>query len=745
MRAVPNVHRDAEQFLHPREDGVQRKEEALATCTAYTIEILRTADRTSIGKAVRDVAGWAPRYVWILRVPILGAAALIWLPTFGFRPTFRPYVSGLFDPISEWALVLITSLAIFNAWTIMIVVGLILTYGEDRFGLPPTNLKVFPAPWYWWLSSAVLVAGPVIARSITYSSVLAGFAWLLPFLTGLGVAAVLSSLAVLISRRSRRAPRDSLYERFLARLSKYPFWAAGFIERTPDGCQALRTGHGFAFGLACSSIGLYVATGLLTQDLQRPFLASALAYVLLLVLMLTWLSGFLAFLFDYIRVPLVLLLTMWIFIVTYGLDYISSTDHIYRTVPLPGDAPPLEDLPHLLEGTRTPIVVAVSGGGIQAAAWTARVMTALDGLDGFRINVRLVSAVSGGSVGTMNLLASWPNCGPTIDASRPPAAFDPNAVSRESSLHAVGWGLAFKDLPRSVVPFFSSPYVDRGSALEDALKREPRLQRAFPDPAPFLSSWRKGVADHLCAGVVFNAMVAETGEPMLFSTVALPDTLAPFSFYRHYQGRDLPMATAVRLSAAFPYVSPASRADSDGGTRGYSHLVDGGYFDNYGVGTLAAITDAALGAEAPARGRHLLVVEICDAAQCSGQPPPKEPSPGKDRRAWPFQITAPFSALVGMRSVAQRVTNRTTIGLLSQDWRAKSTCIETVHVPFGSDDAPMSWHLTLDEKRSVDAAWLRLNGSRGIIDAVRSYLQGGAATPEGKSCMAEMSLAGRAP
>src|SRR5204863_10035333 len=203
---------------------------------------------------------------------------------------------------------------------------------------------------------------------------------------------------------------------------------------------------------------------------------------------------------------------------------------------------------------------------------------------------------------------------------------------------------------------------------------------------------------------VFNAMVAETGEPMLFSTVGLPDTLAPFSFYQHYPGRDVPIATAVRLSAAFPYVSPASRADTDDAMRGYSHLVDGGYFDNYGVGTLAAITDAALRG-APSAQRHLLVLEICDAVKCSGQAPAGSPSIGGSRRAWPYQITAPFSALIAMRSAAQRVTNRTTIGLLAQDWRARSVCIETVHVPFGSEDAPMSWHLTLDEKRNVRTAW----------------------------------------
>jgi hypothetical protein len=594
-----------------------------------------------------------------------------------------------------------------------------------------------PPPLKWWIVSAAVLAAPLIIRTATYASVLSGTKWILPLLSGLVVVAVLSGLSIWISGRSRVGRVGSPYDRLLAWLDRHPFLSAGFIKRRPNGSYALKDGHGLAFGLACSSLGLYIATGLLTRNIHRPVLASTLAYALLLVLALTWLAGLIAFMFDRVRLPLFFLLLIWIVVVTYGIDYLSSTDHIYRTVPFHSSAPAFDDLSQLFDGTETPIVVAASGGGIQAAAWTARVMTALDTIDGFRTNVRLVSAVSGGSVGTMNLLASWPQCGPPV-AAPPPITFDANAASAESSLHAVGWGLVFKDLPRSVLPIFSNPYVDRGSVLEDAWKREPRLQRPFPDPAPFLASWRNGVADHRCPGVVFNAMVAETGEPMLFSTVALPATLAPFSFYEHYRGRDIPISTAVRLSAAFPYVSPASRADSDDEKDAYSHLVDGGYFDNYGVGSLAAITDAALRAEAPPKHRRLLVVEICDAEECSGQSPPAVPSAGGSRRAWPYQLSAPFSALVAMRAAAQRMTNRTTIGLLVQEWRARSACIETVHVPFGSANAPMSWHLTLDEKREVRAAWDRLNASAKILDAVASYLRGGAATSDGQKCLDEI-------
>jgi hypothetical protein len=311
----------------------------------------------------------------------------------------------------------------------------------------------------------------------------------------------------------------------------------------------------------------------------------------------------------------------------------------------------------------------------------------------------------------------------------------PDKAARESSLHAVGWGLVFKDLPRSIAPFFSNPYVDRGSVLEDAWKREPRLRRKFPDSAPYLASWRPTKDGRECPGVIFNAMTASAGEPMLFSTVGLPSVLSGFDFYRRYPGRDIPMTTAVRLSATFPYVSPASRADVDDEKRGYTHVVDGGYFDNYGVSSLAAVMHTALGAlPASTTKRRVLVVEICDAAICSGDPAPGGPSVGGKDRGWPYQIIAPLSAVMAMRSSAQRVTNRTTLRLLKDYWRTRGTCIESLVVPFNNGEAPMSWHLTAREKQQITDGWNKIAAEK--LGGVRQFLAGKAATAEGAACLA---------
>jgi hypothetical protein len=55
--------------------------------------------------------------------------------------------------------------------------------------------------------------------------------------------------------------------------------------------------------------------------------------------------------------------------------------------------------------------------------------------------------------------------------------------------------------------------------------------------------------------------------------------------------KDISVLTATRLSAAFPYVAPAARADVDGPG---VHIVDGGYYDNYGTSSLVEWLDYKL-------------------------------------------------------------------------------------------------------------------------------------------------------
>jgi hypothetical protein len=124
-------------------------------------------------------------------------------------------------------------------------------------------------------------------------------------------------------------------------------------------------------------------------------------------------------------------------------------------------------------------VVCASGGGIQASAWTARVLTGLEEKFGapFTNSVGLISSVSGGSVGSMYYLDHrfrHTNSSKTLQT---------NEVLNEaeaSSLEAALWGLIgpapFRFLTYSLPIRYSK--IDRGWALEQAWRGTPRVDRS---------------------------------------------------------------------------------------------------------------------------------------------------------------------------------------------------------------------------------------------------------------------------
>src|SRR5690606_3790489 len=101
--------------------------------------------------------------------------------------------------------------------------------------------------------------------------------------------------------------------------------------------------------------------------------------------------------------------------------------------------------------------------------------------------------VSGGSVGAMFFVDGLP------DLSHSPAPLAPAAgeairrAASASSLEAVGWGLAYPDLARTL---FSSvltrvaPFVDRNWALERSWAERLTSRARRVAPVPTLADWR---------------------------------------------------------------------------------------------------------------------------------------------------------------------------------------------------------------------------------------------------------------
>jgi hypothetical protein len=124
--------------------------------------------------------------------------------------------------------------------------------------------------------------------------------------------------------------------------------------------------------------------------------------------------------------------------------------------------------------------VAVAGGGIQAAAWTARVLTGLEEIcaekrpERFIRSLKLLSGVSGGSAGIMYFVTACKLEGflsrKHFGNERSNSILQAVAnVANRSSLSEAIRGLAYTDFIRAVTPFFlTDVYRDRAEGLERA-------------------------------------------------------------------------------------------------------------------------------------------------------------------------------------------------------------------------------------------------------------------------------------
>jgi hypothetical protein len=337
----------------------------------------------------------------------------------------------------------------------------------------------------------------------------------------------------------------------------------------------------------------------------------ALFFVLLSLLLITYLLSGFAFFLDRYRIPVLLVLVLAT-MVLYG---VSGTDHYYDLNPEPrrefaSSAPKLSDvlseweLPRGKQEKRTLVVVDASGGGIQASAWTAQVLTGLHECYGqpFSRSVGLISAVSGGSVGTMYYLINREDIHNPYVKEQPVLTSESigriRDLSRASALAATAWGVAYPDSMRLVFPPVVSRTVDRGWAIE----RVWRQRMAFnPDIALDdlrITELRERIRENQLPAVVFNATLVETGQRLLISPVAAPPASAEneagaVEMMEVFSDAHPRVSTAARLSATFPYVTPAARAlplsEKDPSSTAESlstyHVVDGGYADNEGAVT----------------------------------------------------------------------------------------------------------------------------------------------------------------
>ena len=271
--------------------------------------------------------------------------------------------------------------------------------------------------------------------------------------------------------------------------------------------------------------------------------------------------------------------------------------------------------PHL--GRPCPMIFAAGeGGGLRAAYWTAGVLSALNvSTNGaFYRHLFALSTVSGSSLGATAFV--WLN---QNDAN--PGTFDNCAKLDPDDSNPK----KFTDCEHRLLDFIDQDYLSPSIA---ALLFPEGLQRFWPRPIPQFdrarafeaaleSSWQNlfggspsisndflgiyaGKNGPYMPALFLNSTNVELGKRFIISDL-LPhfrnDSYYAYDANAAYHITKLPVSTAVHLTARFPVVSPAGVLESHVESAGTGNvatlpggrLVDGGYFENTGVTTLADV------------------------------------------------------------------------------------------------------------------------------------------------------------
>lgn len=739
------------------------------------------------------------QYIYLVRFPLLFAIALIALPPAALWAA-PEMLRNLFVLGAVWELALVITLAILAAWVVMYTLFLVLrSMGNVYPELAETALHTWwgrRRPWLLqhraWLFG--LLALPTAATAVWLSQSLGYLACLLGVLAGVGTTVVLW-FAMWGLHKPAYGLLGWTRRRIRGLLRRVPAWAQVGYEDTQNDI--------FRHDAALALLAITATVYFLVYLMLRPgaswftgFQLPAVAYLFLLLIVWCWLLPAAAFALDRHRVSIWLLIAM----LSFGLYTVFDTDHYYSVVPLIEEVgennaravPSVEQLDpkRAFEAWRrekpmqkyaTPVVVFGSGGGARAALWTAKVLTGLQQELGpeFASSIVLISAVSGGSMGAMYYVDAFTEDGP-------PTTLQLEAIvtaAAHPSLAPVAWGLVYPDLWRLVwwLPILRNHRLtDRGWALETTWAQQlDVVAAARNETSPgstrigqngdsgqasvrTLGQWQTGVEEGWRPAVIFNATTVETGERFLFASFDVPCDWKTKTFHRFYAGYDVPVTVAARMSATFPYVTPAARADvprnwsaapgsvacpydenvdsSSNVSTDNPHLADGGYFDNDGVVSgLEWLESVWLDSERQNRDpnldtNRLLIVQIPASPVDGGATSATKKRAERTRRGWLYSVGGPLITLLNVRSATQLERGQAEIRRFIEFYNSRN--IQVVHCVFdlrAPGMSVLSWQLSSAEELGIRDAWgneinAENKANDGRIRQIRRFLEGGPPT-----------------
>ncbi|MEH1968209.1 hypothetical protein [Nostoc sp.] len=664
------------------------------------------------------------QYIFFLRVPIIVGLLLLFLPTISVSTGFSAMLKNLFVLRANNQLVLVIGGAVLAGLSTIQVFDIILYNSHLRFDVPQQQ----GIPEFLQYLIAIILSLPIAIKATQLSKKEieeADHSW-----EGWGIIfGVVAGALVLITAYFARKFFESnqVLEKVLLKIIAF------FPERIQrgyiDGNSNLS--YGIA-GIAVFSIFLLIVYGLgyfifKPRSISNRFEVPALFYIILILsIMVVWVGG-ISFFNDVSRIP-----TLLLFLVISSASYtIFKIDHFYKIYSKNNWLKPTEQkwinvisqrLKNQQSEDKTLVVVCASGGGIQASGWTTKVLTGLQQELGSKFTQAIgwISSVSGGSVGTMFYLDRFGDQG-YPEENQLKQIFK---SATEDSLDATGWGLAYPDLLRFIgLPFVipkeqeddTATEQDRGTAIEIDWKGE------MKNPSASLGSWSEKIDQGIIPIPIFNATLVEDGRRFLVSpmTFSKHENCKSIDFNTLYPEYDIDVTTAARLSATFPYVSPVCRPSQE--SRWNYHIGDGGYFDNFGIGTSIELLDQLLESAQSHQIKKVILLQI------NAFPDDENPEKEKGAPGWQMEVIGSLLALLNVRSSTQNEGNTLNIELLTDKYKCgykhdeqekmlqflkDKSCqkgVEIMHIPVkfprGKINPPLSWQLTQEQKEAIQNAW----------------------------------------
>lgn len=536
--------------------------------------------------------------------------------------------------------------------------------------------------------------------------------------------------------------------------TRFKQWLKDKTYHLRDEQGRFRPGHYFAMSnftmtailLTLASYLLYPMRGIGAVHSHYP---GAISFFFVTVALMIWITGALQFHCGRFRIS-----PLFVLVLVCMVGYvILDIDHYFevKVVPRQQELGPVEVVKAREQYFQSQtgqepenlVVVTCTGGGILAAAWFTLAMEQLiTERPELQHEINLFSTVSGGSVGAAFYMHEARN-NLKLETAELAKTFK-NATT--SSLVASAYGLAMLDTPRlaslGLLPY-PARYQDRGTLLEEAWSYTANREFGIDES---VNSFSGDIRQGKLPGFILSATAMEVGRRVMITPLTFPkldrpyqraQTLSEFYFETNStQQADLSIWTGARMSASFPYVAPAARPRFSGGDpKDFDkfnpqkfHLIDGGYYDNFGVTSmldwLTPVLEARRNDDGSMKFKRVAIIQL----RAFELPDPNMEKPANGGAA---ALIGPLLGVTSAYSGAAITRNDINLREFIANWNillGGKVKVGTWEFTRPDQGGPLSWHLTKREIEEVRNFWPPLaEAKREIRDnwqALNRFLEG---------------------